>query len=559
MCPSGLPAGSSSVKFVTGGTEWVTPEGKNVLVKQSTFLPCEKTKESSKDTFQTPPVVSPGGIAPIQGPFDGDSSDSSVKIAGKDAKIVAQSRDVSFADIPVETPAGRNEMVVTDGDKGATIPVCVLNVSVSADDLTLRSGQKTKAHVGLNGPEQCPDSVWAHAGVPGDLVDVGKLMPDFRVPGKEDEGKILLKIVSSGSIKMKDAKNNTILKWLSQADFEKGPYKTDLDLQGTAVGGFGIVVTAYPFLAPIEGEPFDVPPEKQAESGGEQTPAQTDKFISQLRDLAERARDAAEATEDQARKEELEDLARDFEEIADALEETPDTSEQVSGGPDNWRKLAKVYRKQAEQARQNALVAKDPASKKFWEEKAAGDEKEAKLNEDRATSAEQEAKQDDQMETRGGKDTDLNANGFPKAPTEGTVKTPPKPATPKPNCDEVCGDEKREADRANKAELAIYESLKPAEKQMEEARKKLKQAEKFWLALEDNYSVVPFVGPSTADIENAAHAYAAAQGVFDAAAKNYKYWAGKMGTAIQECIRAREKYHECLRSKGCPVPTGTSC
>ena len=42
-CPQGLPGGSSSVEFVTGGTTWQTPTGSQVFVPQTSFPTCTST------------------------------------------------------------------------------------------------------------------------------------------------------------------------------------------------------------------------------------------------------------------------------------------------------------------------------------------------------------------------------------------------------------------------------------------------------------------------------------------------------------------------------------
>ncbi len=49
-CPPGVPPGSRSVEFVPGGTQWVTPTGKNVFVAQTTFPACPPTPPTA-----TPP------------------------------------------------------------------------------------------------------------------------------------------------------------------------------------------------------------------------------------------------------------------------------------------------------------------------------------------------------------------------------------------------------------------------------------------------------------------------------------------------------------------------
>lgn len=41
QCPSGLPAGSRSVQFVPGGTNWATPTGGQVFVPQTSFPACK--------------------------------------------------------------------------------------------------------------------------------------------------------------------------------------------------------------------------------------------------------------------------------------------------------------------------------------------------------------------------------------------------------------------------------------------------------------------------------------------------------------------------------------
>ncbi|MGQ0741901.1 MAG: hypothetical protein ACT4OG_06365 [Alphaproteobacteria bacterium] len=40
QCPAGLPSGSNSVEFKSGGTVWRKPDGTNVLVAQTTFPSC---------------------------------------------------------------------------------------------------------------------------------------------------------------------------------------------------------------------------------------------------------------------------------------------------------------------------------------------------------------------------------------------------------------------------------------------------------------------------------------------------------------------------------------
>ncbi len=67
-CPPGLPPGSSSVQFVPGGTQWMTPAGASVFVPATTFVYCAPAPATpvakAPQSEQTPGKKAPGATFP---------------------------------------------------------------------------------------------------------------------------------------------------------------------------------------------------------------------------------------------------------------------------------------------------------------------------------------------------------------------------------------------------------------------------------------------------------------------------------------------------------------
>ena len=67
-CPAGLPPGSSSVRFVPEGTEWVTPAGQTVFVPATTFTVCRPTTPTPTATPTRPSPTATPSLTPMQTP-----------------------------------------------------------------------------------------------------------------------------------------------------------------------------------------------------------------------------------------------------------------------------------------------------------------------------------------------------------------------------------------------------------------------------------------------------------------------------------------------------------
>src|SRR6266536_888395 len=66
--PPGLPDGSFSVEFVSGGTVWQTPDGSRVTVPQTTFAPCSSSPTLPAPTTPTTPSTPPPTVSPPKPP-----------------------------------------------------------------------------------------------------------------------------------------------------------------------------------------------------------------------------------------------------------------------------------------------------------------------------------------------------------------------------------------------------------------------------------------------------------------------------------------------------------
>lgn len=74
-------------------------------------------------------------------------------------------------------------------------PLCVLHLTMSADQLDLLRGQSTRFRAIVSGPERLPPSAWERASVPAELVDLKafeRVAPEVRVPSATEKGSCCL-------------------------------------------------------------------------------------------------------------------------------------------------------------------------------------------------------------------------------------------------------------------------------------------------------------------------------------------------------------------------------
>ena len=233
------------------------PGEKRPVVDQTVRIPRVQLRDFgtivAPNRFETPPVAVAGRTSVVRGSFSGDGAKTKISIGGKPVPIIAGNQRSIFFGIPDGTPAGYTKITIEDGNRRAEIPVAVLTLSMSADQLKLKRGQTTKFHVTIAGPEAWTDETW-RAAIPSDLCDVdalGKKFPAFQPPAAGGDGFLMFSITNlSPSVIAIDE----FAKKLGKADFRAGSYSYDGGIGAVNDGGFGIHGEVQAFIAPASVE-----------------------------------------------------------------------------------------------------------------------------------------------------------------------------------------------------------------------------------------------------------------------------------------------------------------
>ena len=102
--------------------------------------------------FNIPSLGQTGRPVTITGPFDGDSSNTSLRLGGQDLLILAESRNQTVGQTPTNV-VGATEIQVKEGKTETTNPFRNLKVELTAPKTSLLKGESTELHVEVNGLE----------------------------------------------------------------------------------------------------------------------------------------------------------------------------------------------------------------------------------------------------------------------------------------------------------------------------------------------------------------------------------------------------------------------
>lgn len=103
-------------------------------------------------TYSCDPIANAGAPLQIRGPFDGDSSTTQARIGDLPLVVLAESpRSVVMGGAPNNT--GKNQIVVSEGQRAATLPCNLVRMTLSADKTSLRVGEKATVTCTINGLE----------------------------------------------------------------------------------------------------------------------------------------------------------------------------------------------------------------------------------------------------------------------------------------------------------------------------------------------------------------------------------------------------------------------
>jgi hypothetical protein len=214
--------------------------------------------------FFAEPVLNPAQLQMIRGPFDGRWAGTSVDVGGKPGLILAETPHALFWKLPDAMAAGSISLTITDAERGATFPVYVLGLAMSADQLNLMRGQSTRMQATVLGPELVPADAWKAGDVWSsvDLEYIKQQFPDFKIPKPGDSATVFFRVdnVSRDTVSMKPSKNESFMTTLDRSAFASGPYTYAATIQSRKAGGFTINGLVVAFFAPIPGRPLLAPP-----------------------------------------------------------------------------------------------------------------------------------------------------------------------------------------------------------------------------------------------------------------------------------------------------------
>lgn len=122
-------------------------------------IPLASATQTPRSTgFNLPPLGQTSRAVQIQGPFDGDSANTSVKIGGIDAKVLAESP----RKVVVESPPnviGPTEIAVNENGNAATGSFRNLKIDLTAPKTSLLKGESTELHMQVRGLEELSEPV----------------------------------------------------------------------------------------------------------------------------------------------------------------------------------------------------------------------------------------------------------------------------------------------------------------------------------------------------------------------------------------------------------------
>ncbi len=107
---------------------------------------------SPPNTFKLPTLGQAGRPIEIQGPFDGDSSNTKATVGGTQAGVLAESPRKLIVESPSDA-VGPSEIKVTKNGTTSTGPFRNLKIDLTAPKTSLARGESTELHVQVSGLE----------------------------------------------------------------------------------------------------------------------------------------------------------------------------------------------------------------------------------------------------------------------------------------------------------------------------------------------------------------------------------------------------------------------
>ena len=252
---------------LTGFTATVPADGSQLLVacgsggaveraSRLDFLvqPPTATAKAIPQGYSMLPIESDSGVMAINGPYDGDKSNTRVTVNGWPAAVLAESSDAAYFAVGKRAHPGRNSAVLAQGERAIYFDMVEPQVTITADRTTLKEGESAsfKVSVELQG---MPANAW-RAGNPSDAYDTAGAVEharNFTPPAAGAEGVIMLTIKnqSMDTVTMSPADTYSIP--LTRVELDHGPKIVEGEVTAHQAGPFDLDASLVPLLAESPG------------------------------------------------------------------------------------------------------------------------------------------------------------------------------------------------------------------------------------------------------------------------------------------------------------------
>lgn len=210
---------------------------------------------TSRGEFTMPSICEVDRVQAIRGPFGGDSTHTSIEVAGSRAQVLAESPRAAYFEIPDDVNPGAKRINLRDGGNAVSLDVQMVGIQLSADKLALHAGEDTNFTARVTGLK--PHTASWRAGSPSELYDLSGSPPGVTAPAPGEPGKLVLEIenLSPEIVTMTGATGGVVVKDVYPEDAIDGSYTYRGHLHADQAGTFNLSAEAFPFVADQVGQP----------------------------------------------------------------------------------------------------------------------------------------------------------------------------------------------------------------------------------------------------------------------------------------------------------------